>query len=1092
MHRIAGKVAATTLLMAAVALAAMFAVGIFSPSGVGGHGGGDNVHGGSSAGMATLDKMIAMVGEAAASPPAGGTPASTWNSVEVPSSATHVTFYYSWTEGSRSDVNYPLTNFITGDDNWYTGAQDLINNTRVFKYESTSNWAKTEIETSKNIGTRVADGDVWDGDADHNDIIAVEFKLKANRFLPRDIDIDATDKDRVTSSPEHTLKDTTYTTYMIPPGRTLPPRPLNYLSPDTQVIYYANDIGDRKAGSVQKLTLKAGIAASDRDEITVDFKEFGVPSSIDPDDVTIVYGANGNNPEEAPPGAVEVNGTTVTLTFRTRAGTGAATGIGSDLAANVTTDIIFSRRAGITLPKRAGLYYVAVSSEDTAAKDGAFFNFAEVVPSATLDKLVAMVGEAAASPPAGGMPPSTWNSVEVPSSATHVTFYYSWTEGSRSDVNYPLTNFITGDDNWYTGAQDLINNTRVFKYESTSNWAKTEIETSKDIPTRIADGDVWNGDADHNDIIAVEFKLKANRFLPRDIDIDATDKNRSAPAERKLEETTYTIYMIPPGRTLPPSPLNYLSPETQVIYYINDIDDREAGSVQKLTLKAGIAASDRDEITVDFKEFGVPSSIDPDDVTIVYGANGNNPEEAPPGAVEVNGTTVTLTFRTGTGIGSDLAASVTTDIIFSRRAGITLPKRAGLYYVAVSSEDTAAKDAAFFNFAEVVPNTPEPTATNTPEPTATNTPEPTATNTPEPTATNTPEPTATNTPEPTSTNTPEPTSTNTPEPTSTNTPEPTSTNTPEPTSTNTPEPTSTNTPEPTSTNTPEPTSTNTPEPTSTNTPEPTSTNTPEPTSTNTPEPTSTNTPEPTSTNTPEPTSTNTPAPTNTPEPTSTNTPEPTSTNTPEPTSTNTPEPTATNTPEPTSTNTPEPTSTNTPEPTSTNTPAPTNTPEPTESTDIIEDPDAIQMGSMKYISVVKSGTTYGMADDQTFLLTVKEGDSRHTNVPIDIKLSGTPSHDVSVRIKFQKSADSTATGRKGGIRDFRYINRVITWSAGASGEDLTKTINLRIFGDTTVESDERVRFRVLDLTTDDPKVEFSGGESWIMFKVVIANDDSDG
>ncbi len=1082
MNRIAGKVAVITLLMAAAALAAMFAAGVFSPGGIGAHEGGDNVHGGDNAGTATLDKLVVMVGEAAASPPAGGMPPSTWSSLEVPSSATHVTYYYSWTEGSQSGVTFPLTNFFTGDDNWYTGGQDLINNTRVFKYESTSSWAKTEMETSKVIGTRVADGDAWDGDADHNDIIAVEVKLKANRFLPRHLSIYAEDTDvvpfRRTPSPEHTLKNTDYRVYLLPPGRMLPPRVDDYLPGLDRGLYYINDIDDREAGSAQKLTLKARVAASDRDEITIDFKEFGVPSSIDPDDVTIVKGTVTNSPEEAPPGAVEVNGTTVTLTFRT------GTGIRSALAADSTTDIIFSRRAGITLPKHAGLYYASVASEDTAAKDIQFSNWAEVVPSATLDKLVARVGEAADSPPAGGTPASTWNSLEVPSSATHVTFYYSWTEGSRNDISYPVDNLFTGDDNWYSNPQDLINNTRVFKYESTSSWAKTEIETSKNLGTRTADGDVWNGDADHNDIIAVEFKLKANRFLPRDIDIEATDKDRSAPAERKLYDTKYTTYMIPPGRALPPRPLNYLSPETQVIYYANAIDDRGAGSVQKLTLKAGIVASDRDEITVDFKEFGVPASIDPDDVTIVYEANGNNPEEAPPGAVEVNGTTVTLTFRTGTGIRSALAASATTDIIFSRRAGITLPKRAGLYHVAVSSEDTAAKDGVFFNLAEVVQNTPEPTSTNTPEPTSTNTPAPT--NTPEPTSTNTPEPTPTNTPEPTATNTPEPTSTNTPEPTSTNTPEPTSTNTPEPTSTNTPEPTSTNTPEPTSTNTPAPTSTNTPEPTSTNTPEPTSTNTPAPT----------NTPEPTATNTPEPTSTNTPAPTNTPEPTSTSTPEPT--NTPEPTSTNTPEPTSTNTPAPT--NTPEPTSTNTPEPTSTNTPAPTNTPEPTatntpepiESIDRTEVPDAIQMGSMKYISVVKSGTTYGMADGQTFLLTVNEGDSRHTNVPIDIKLSGTPSHDVSVRIKFQKSADSTATGRKGRIRDFRYINRVITWSAGASGEDLTKTINLRIFGDTTVESDERVRFRVLDLTTDDPKVEFSGGESWIMFKVVIANDDSDG
>ncbi len=384
MSRILGKSAGMALLMAAALLAVMFAAGVFSP-GVGAHGGGDNVHGGANAGTATLDKLVVMVGEAAASPPAGGTPPSTWNSLEVPSSATHVTFYYSWTEGSRNNVIFPVNGFLKAAENWYTGAQDVINNTKVFKYESTSNWAKTEIETSKVLATRTADGDAWAGDADHNDIVAVEFKLKSGRLLPRNIDIVATDKDRVPSSgtpqAEHTLKDTSYVTYMITPGRMLPPRPAQLLASNTQVLYYANDVGDREAGSAQKLTLKAGIAASDRDEITVDFKEFGVPSSIDPDDVAIVHGVNSNNPEEAPPGDVEVDGTTVTLTFRTKAGTGEETGIASALAASVTTDIIFSRRAGITLPKHAGLYYVSVSSEDTAAKDASFFNFADVVRS---------------------------------------------------------------------------------------------------------------------------------------------------------------------------------------------------------------------------------------------------------------------------------------------------------------------------------------------------------------------------------------------------------------------------------------------------------------------------------------------------------------------------------------------------------------------------------------------------------------------------------------------------------------------------------------------------------------------------------------
>ncbi len=390
MSRILGKSAGMALLMAAVLLAAMFAAGVFSP-GVGAHDGGDNVHGGANAGTATLDKLVVMVGEAAASPPAGGTTPSTWSSLEVPSSATHVTYYYSWTEGSQSGVAYPVTNFFTGDENWYTGAQDLINNTKVFKYESTSNWAKTEMETSKDIGTRTTDGDAWDGDADHNDIIAVEVKLKANRFLPRHLYIFAEDTDVVPSGgtppASHTLKDTDYRVYLLPPGRMLPPRVDDYLPGLDKGLYYINAVDDREAGSAQKLTLKARVAASDRDEITIDFKEFGVPSSIDPDDVTIVKDANTSSTKEASPGDVEVDGTTVTLTFRTKAATqdDSSSGIESALAAGSTTDIIFSRRAGITLPKHAGLYYVSVSSEDTAAKDIQISNWAEVVRSVKAD-----------------------------------------------------------------------------------------------------------------------------------------------------------------------------------------------------------------------------------------------------------------------------------------------------------------------------------------------------------------------------------------------------------------------------------------------------------------------------------------------------------------------------------------------------------------------------------------------------------------------------------------------------------------------------------------------------------------------------------
>ncbi len=370
MNRILGKSAGIALLMAAALMAAMFAAGVFSP-GVGAH---DGAH---SDGEATLDYLAAMAGEAATAsegPPDGGSPPSVWNTVEVPPDATHVTFYYSWS--SAEFLNN--LGWMTGYD-WYADTATTKANMKTYVYESNADGTWTRKGPS-NVADEAAanDGSSWDGIApnkgEHDDIIALEIKLptetagaRATAVVYRVI---ARDKDL--SGNAHTYGDKQYF-ILLHFGDRLAPNQDDLLG---NLVHYINDLDDREAGSAQKLTMKTFVAASDRDEITVDFKEFGVPSSIDPDDVTIVH-----NFKDSSPGDVEVDGTTVTLTFRTKAGTGDDTGSESDLAASGTTEIIFSRRAGITLPKHAGLYPISIMSEDTAAKDTRFSNFADVVRS---------------------------------------------------------------------------------------------------------------------------------------------------------------------------------------------------------------------------------------------------------------------------------------------------------------------------------------------------------------------------------------------------------------------------------------------------------------------------------------------------------------------------------------------------------------------------------------------------------------------------------------------------------------------------------------------------------------------------------------
>ena len=114
------------------------------------------------------------------------------------------------------------------------------------------------------------------------------------------------------------------------------------------------------------------------------------------------------------------------------------------------------------------------------------------------------------------------------------------------------------------------------------------------------------------------------------------------------------------------------------------------GSNQSLRVRGMVLYGATDNITVNLKDFGVPSSIDPAHVVVTQVGSAN------PTDVEVDGTKVTLIapFDPAGATPPNLSGAVTdvTTIDFRRAAGITLPIRHGDYDIKVSTVDTPEDD----------------------------------------------------------------------------------------------------------------------------------------------------------------------------------------------------------------------------------------------------------------------------------------------------------------------------------------------------------------------------------------------------------------
>ena len=116
-------------------------------------------------------------------------------------------------------------------------------------------------------------------------------------------------------------------------------------------------------------------------------------------------------------------------------------------------------------------------------------------------------------------------------------------------------------------------------------------------------------------------------------------------------------------------------------------DKTSPGSSQSLTVESAIDHAVADNIIVKLEDFGVPSSIDADDVRVTI--EGATPDSGSPSDIEIDGTTVTLMGPIVDGNGDNIAPVDITGatIDFRRGAGITLPIRDGNYDVKVESED---------------------------------------------------------------------------------------------------------------------------------------------------------------------------------------------------------------------------------------------------------------------------------------------------------------------------------------------------------------------------------------------------------------------
>ena len=182
-------------------------------------------------------------------------------------------------------------------------------------------------------------------------------------------------------------------------------------------------------------------------------------------------------------------------------------------------------------------------------------------------------------------------------------------------------------------------------------------------------------------------------------DPDTTGNEEIAGHQVRLAGEYSTTITVNTTESSPTDPLTDASMEdrtyTFVLNYERVTDKTTPGSSQSLDVEFSANNGENDNIIVKLAKFGVPSSIDADDVTVnLEGAAAAGDSRGNPSDVEVDGTTITLVGPILDNDDDPIAAQTDNaftgaTINFKRSAGITLPIYQDDYDIEVTNDEDA-------------------------------------------------------------------------------------------------------------------------------------------------------------------------------------------------------------------------------------------------------------------------------------------------------------------------------------------------------------------------------------------------------------------
>ncbi|WP_419841496.1 fibronectin type III domain-containing protein [Candidatus Poriferisodalis sp.] len=176
--------------------------------------------------------------------------------------------------------------------------------------------------------------------------------------------------------------------------------------------------------------------------------------------------------------------------------------------------------------------------------------------------------------------------------------------------------------------------------------------------------------------------------------------------------------------------------------------------------------------------------------------------------------------------------------------------------------------------------------------------------------------------------------------------------------------------------------------------------------------------------------------------------------------------------------------------------------------------DPFSLGSATFTTAADSIVKVGLPDDpvtpgisvptidllfiESAPVSVTEGDDGKTVLTFTVTLSDTPDADVRMTAtahgaeqRRSKHATKPPTASGNNVDFYQYHSqRSVVFAAGATGDALSKQVQIVVYGDTDVEGDETLVLHINKLRTTDERIYFAGGSTRFMrVEGTIIDDD---